>query len=465
MNLSNEIGLDAQTIVTGRGCVIGQSGSGKSFLIGVVAEELAKSNMPFCVVDTEGEYSSLKSSFNAIIIGGSNKDAGLDVDYTKLFQASIENSIPVVLDLSDTSDKQGVVYDAMDALFSLESSLRRPYLVIIEEADKFVPQVVSKRTNPIEEIAFRGRKRGLGLFIATQRPANISKNVLAQCSYGFIGRLTIDNDVNAIRILFSSRKALTEVTTLKVGEFIPFGMDYHERFKVKGRVTKAMGSTPLVSAPRQSSAKINSIIKSLSGNAPQVKPITSRETRELKIQSLQRLFSEDDAKEFAERMKRKQFGVFGKSVENVDTVSLQYAPLELVSMRFPTNRRNEYLEYYALLSEKGRLVKFTDRTKFFDYVAEKEGEQRNFLAYNIYTPSLSKVPFKLEDSSVAKADLVSKGLGKKRIQKLVTKFFPSAVIIDTSRVYLPFYRIVLRANNKIRVFTVNAVDGRTFELS
>ena len=47
--------------------------------------------MPFCVIDTEGEYSSLKSMFNVIVVGGENKDVDFSIDYTKLFRASIIN--------------------------------------------------------------------------------------------------------------------------------------------------------------------------------------------------------------------------------------------------------------------------------------------------------------------------------------------------------------------------------------
>jgi type IV secretory pathway VirB4 component len=76
--LGKGLDIDVQAILTGRGCIIGQSGSGKSFLMGVIAEELCRLNMAFCVIDTEGEYSSLKSMFNVIIVGGDNKDIELD---------------------------------------------------------------------------------------------------------------------------------------------------------------------------------------------------------------------------------------------------------------------------------------------------------------------------------------------------------------------------------------------------
>ena len=79
--------------------------------------------------------------------------------------------LPIVLDLSDTADSEAAVLSALHALYQVESKVRKPYLVLVEEADKFVPQVISGKENAIEEISVRGRKRGIGLFITTQRPS------------------------------------------------------------------------------------------------------------------------------------------------------------------------------------------------------------------------------------------------------------------------------------------------------
>ena len=63
IRLSDDFSISEQELLTGRCCVIGQSGSGKSFLVGVISEELAREHLPFVIIDTEGEYKSLKSLF------------------------------------------------------------------------------------------------------------------------------------------------------------------------------------------------------------------------------------------------------------------------------------------------------------------------------------------------------------------------------------------------------------------
>ena len=137
INLAEGVGISAQTVMTGRGCAIGQSGSGKSYLAGVLAEELCRLGMPFLVVDTEGEYASLRSLCNVIVVGGERGDLALDVDFSRLFRASIEDKLPVVLDLSDTIEKKEVASRALSELYEVESRLRKPYLVLVEHCGIF----------------------------------------------------------------------------------------------------------------------------------------------------------------------------------------------------------------------------------------------------------------------------------------------------------------------------------------
>ena len=132
---------DAQELVTGRTCVIGQSGSGKSYLIAVLCEKLLQNNIAFCIVDTEGEYFSLKQKFEVLWVGRNQADINIEnVDFGDLAKKSIENNVPLILDVSDCLDQRKVVGEFASKLYEIGSSVRQPYLLIIEEADKFVGQ-------------------------------------------------------------------------------------------------------------------------------------------------------------------------------------------------------------------------------------------------------------------------------------------------------------------------------------
>ena len=362
--MAENVNIDIQAVMTGRGCIIGQSGSGKSFLAGVISEELCKANMPFCVIDTEGEYSSLKSVFNVIVVGREKQDVDFDVDYTKLFKSSIVNDVPVIIDVSDTVDKKEIAYKALEALYELESEIRKPYLVLIEEGDKFAPQTLSKTRNIIEEISVRGRKRGIGLLVATQRPANISKNVLSQCSYGFIGKLTIDNDLNAIKILFEDREKLVDITRLKTGEFIPFGLEYNKKFQVKGRRVEHIGLTPTIGDGRPIDVKLSKILNELkSADKGRARINKEAPAEPTEIFALINSFTEKEANDYVERIKKKQFGIFGRATENLDAIKLEYMPLGLSNFRIHTGKKNEYLEYWTLIDENGELIRLNRGVK------------------------------------------------------------------------------------------------------
>ena len=454
INLAQGVDLDAQTVMTGRGCAIGQSGSGKSFLAGVIAEELCESRMPFCVIDTEGEYSSLKGKFSVIVVGGERADLGLDINFSGLFSSSIANDIPIILDISDAVDKQAVAYSALSALYQVEDRLRKPYLILIEEADKFAPQAAgSAKTNIIEEISVRGRKRGMGLFITTQRPANISKNVLSQCSYGFVGKLTIENDLNALRILFGRKEKLTEVTKLKTGEFMAFGIGRDSAFRVKNSGAKRMGSTPSLESYKPASGKVNSILKELkSENAlrkEDKKPEGSKQ-----INAIEAEFSMDQARKYAQGISKRRFILFGAATERIDSIVLQYLPFGLCTLRIPTNHRSEYLEYHCLINGKSQLTRLENGITTLAGGTGKDN-YRKYLAKD--TPQFERI-------AAAKSDILPATLSASKARTCIRKLLPEAILDDFQIIHLPIYKITLRKENRVRIFVLDGKFGKKIEM-
>ena len=243
-----DLGISAQELVTGRTCVIAQSGAGKSWGIAVLCEHLCKSYLGFCLIDTEGEYFSLKDRFPIIWIG-SDESCDYDiesVDLHSVLRDAILSSRFVIFDVSEV-DMRAKATALVNILYELESELRRPFLLIVEEADKFIPQSRDS-IKMIEEISRRGRKRGLGLLVATQRPSLVQKNVLSQCNNQIIGKLTIDNDLKAVSHFFDARKEVEELITLDPGEFFVMGGLVREKTLMKfgNRETRHRGVTPQI---------------------------------------------------------------------------------------------------------------------------------------------------------------------------------------------------------------------------
>ena len=247
-----EIAVDAQELVTGRTCIIAQSGAGKSWGIAVLCERLLEARIGFCLIDTEGEYFSLKDRFPLLRIGsGDGCDAEIGrANIRELLENAICSRTAVIFDVSETDMREEVTKLA-EILYDLESRLKQPFLLIVEEADKFIPQAGTP-IKKIEEISRRGRKRGLGLLVATQRPSLVAKNVLSQCNSQIIGKLSIENDLKAVSLFFSSRKEVEELAELEPGEFFVMGGLSREKVRMRfgARVTKHRGVTPrLVAAP------------------------------------------------------------------------------------------------------------------------------------------------------------------------------------------------------------------------
>ncbi len=512
VNIGPGLDLDAQLVMTGRCCILGQSGSGKSYLVGVMAEELCRLGLPFLIVDTEGEYSSLKDAFGAIWVGEDERaDLKMgSVDYKELIADSIRNSVPVVFDLSDTMDKSAQVSHALSALYELEEELRSPYLVIIEEADKFAPQVLHKGTNMVEEISVRGRKRGIGLLVATQRPASISKNVLAQCSYGFIGRLTIENDIAAINVLLDSRRLREEIVHLDTGRFLPFGIQFAHVFAVKSRSVVHRGSTPKLKTTPSKRADIAAIVSELKAQPTMREPKAQKgpgkeAQRHVKIFAIKAARTIDDARRIADRLASGRLGGRLGGRMGVESVELAYIPMLHAQVLAPTQKSSVFKEFYVVVDERGRLMRDSGSLRFVDPSADvgaSMSDKEVLVAEALRAAGkadydklesmtgmrsgtlikavnrLSKIGVVRDDgrryslvdmmryasAKLAETDellvndsLLAGQIDQKKVAKMLKVEFPGCKITPMATLYLPVYRIVLRRGNTVRMLVYDAV--------
>lgn len=513
IDVGGGVGIDAQALLTGRCCVIGQSGSGKSYLVGVIAEELSKNGLPYVIIDTEGEYYSLKSAFDAIWVGGEGADLPLDADYERLFEKSMEAGVPVIFDVSEELDKAGRVESMLSVLYALGEKARSPYLVIIEEADKFAPQVMHKEFTKIEEISVRGRKRGIGLLVATQRPANINKNVLAQCSYGFVGKLTIENDIKSVNVLFDDKKVLAMLPSLKTGEFISFGLGENLRFKVKERGVKHGGATPQLKQKAHGKVDVRALIRDIGpaaeGGSTAIKTETDAKAMQ---QVVKETVGEEFARGYAERLLKRRFLVFGGRVEALESIREKFIPICIAMLRIPTGRRNEFEERYVIIDGKLNALALTDgirrgeaisnrkarlndtekkllaaisgrKASDIEDIARKSGlsEAAAFKAidrledYNIISikGNTIKIPDRrrlllhgkpeLVDRVIDSCDIVGERLLQKGISDAISTAFPLAEIASVRKAFIPFYEINLRQGDRVRVFRIDALFGKELD--
>lgn len=108
--------------------------------------------------------------------------------------------------------------------FALRSQPRaeHPVLLVLEEAHRFVPTRqdpvggTSRSAAVFERIAKEGRKFGLSLLLASQRPSELSETVVAQCGTVIAHRLTHEADQSLLRhaTAFSSHALLDQLPSL-----------------------------------------------------------------------------------------------------------------------------------------------------------------------------------------------------------------------------------------------------------
>lgn len=108
--------------------------------------------------------------------------------------------------------------------FAVRSQPRaeHPVMLVLEEAHRFIPSRLdstggaSRSAAVFERIAKEGRKFGLSLLLASQRPSELSETVVAQCGTVIAHRLTHEADQRLLRhaTALSSRALLEQLPSL-----------------------------------------------------------------------------------------------------------------------------------------------------------------------------------------------------------------------------------------------------------
>jgi DNA helicase HerA-like ATPase len=126
--------------------------------------------------------------------------------------------------------ERAVVAEAVLAHLWRERRRREPVLVVVDEAHNVCPQepedaVTALATELAVLIAGEGRKFGLYLLVASQRPAKIHANVLSQCENLVLMRMNSLGDLDHVRTVFSHTPPtlVEQSSTFRLGESLLAG--------------------------------------------------------------------------------------------------------------------------------------------------------------------------------------------------------------------------------------------------
>jgi len=153
----------------------------------------------------------------------------------------------VVVDMNDAEDEVVAVTSAVmsrlvfEVLRKAEPRNRLPVNLVLEEAHRYVAERSAGHAidaaHVFERIAKEGRKYGLFLIVASQRPSELSKTVLSQCSNYVIHRIQNPDDLSHIRQMtpFISDTVLKRLPSLPKQHALIFGnaVNMPTTFKVR----------------------------------------------------------------------------------------------------------------------------------------------------------------------------------------------------------------------------------------
>jgi Helicase HerA, central domain len=195
-------------------CIAGVSGSGKSYLVGRMAEQWLMAGARVVVLDPVGIFWGLRTSFEGDpsggmpirIFGGARMDEQLRQPADAARRVAMGEDWSAVFDFSCMPFASVHWYAAefLNALGALGPRIVAPVHIVVEEAPVFVPQTGSlSRYQRDCKAAFAQcarvyRNFGIGMTIVTQRAAAVSKDVLTQCGTVFAMRLAAKLDRRAL---------------------------------------------------------------------------------------------------------------------------------------------------------------------------------------------------------------------------------------------------------------------------
>jgi hypothetical protein len=169
--------------------ILANRGRGKTYAAHVLVEEVSDAGVPVVILDVKGDWWGVRSNaagtgvgLPAYIFGGDHADLPLEPTAGELLaDLVVDERVSVVLDMSELSKTKARTFATAFAE-RLYRRNRLPVFVVVDEADVLVPQRQSAETarliGAMEDLAKRGRGRGIGMAVVTQRPQEVAKSVL-----------------------------------------------------------------------------------------------------------------------------------------------------------------------------------------------------------------------------------------------------------------------------------------------
>lgn len=257
--------------VTETFAILAKRGAGKSYAASVLVEEMLRAQLQVVVIDPMGAWWGLRSSadgkgpgFPIAILGGDHGDVPLEHTAGELVaDLVVDERLSAVLDVSTFSkaERKRFVTDFAERLYRRN---REALHLVLEESDLFAPQRAmhgeERMLGAVEDLVRRGRGRGIGITLITQRSAVLNKDVLTQTEVLLALRTTSPHDRKAIEAWIDAHgekaerdEVMGSLPSLPIGTawlWSPGFLGLLKRIRIRKRTTFDSSSTPRAGASR-----------------------------------------------------------------------------------------------------------------------------------------------------------------------------------------------------------------------
>ncbi|XMB67343.1 ATP-binding protein [Mycoplasmatota bacterium zrk1] len=193
-------------------------------IIYAIVEYLRKGNNFEFVRPLIGRMNSRIKDFEKVFVDSEDSDSDFQFVIVQLAEVNrdIREIIPTMI--------SGIIFDKLKSLDRTEG-VESIKVIIIDEAHNLLYKsrenidVASNNIDTFESIIKEGRKFGLFLWLASQRPSDISNTITSQVHHYFIHKLVNTNDINAIRkvVPYMDEESMNMISVMGPGECVVSG--------------------------------------------------------------------------------------------------------------------------------------------------------------------------------------------------------------------------------------------------
>lgn len=201
---STSSGKPVEIAVTGQKVLIaGDPQTGKSWTAGVICEQLIQRRYSVCVIDPEGDYSTLETLPGVILLGGDDPPPRVR-DLSRTLR-NPEVSIVVGLSKLRPVEKREYVCSLLMMLAALRREVGIPHHIVIDEAHYFLSGAEVIRLLDFELSSYT---------LISYRASGIHPNILKALSSIIVTRLTNTEEVRSLKRLRGGEEGDGEWETL-----------------------------------------------------------------------------------------------------------------------------------------------------------------------------------------------------------------------------------------------------------